>query len=297
MALREQQARMKAEQALAQAQAESLVTGQVAVSQHSQEIVDIALMNEINKIRAMPTLADRIEYKRNQFIPHWLPFAEQHLTNEGQYQNDVIGFCIVYLFDVGNFDQALALAERAITNGQRLPEQFNRTIPHFVADTILAWTEKTAAMGQSVEPYFSQILDKVANVWNLHEIPTAKWLKQAAVLLIKTKDGKAHAASYFEPDRLVQAIQLCRKAWALNPKVGVKHIIERCEMRLTALAEKGITRTPTKEGASDLNAEMLDISSVIRLLKSPSLSLAEVIEQQRKRADCTENNREDDHDV
>lgn len=280
MGLREQQARMKAQSHLAEQQEQIVQGGTRPTATHSQQIIDLALRNEIEKIRAMPTFADRNQYKRDHFLKKWLPFVEQHFEKGATYQNDVIGYCLIYLFDVGQYSQALSLADRAIANGQRLPERFKSTIPTFVADQIFQWTEKTSAIGQSVEPYFSQVLDKVATQWQLHEIITAKWLKQAAMLLIRNADGKAHAASYNEPERLWLAIQLCRRAYQLNHKAGIKNIVERCTMRLSKLAELGLEMPfePSQVAGLSPNPTEIDIKRVIALLNAQPLSLKEVME-------------------
>ncbi|KMK51479.1 hypothetical protein RO21_06075 [[Actinobacillus] muris] len=285
MGLRDQQARMQAQQALAEEQAQTLLEGRtLPTTHHSQHIVDIALHNEVEKIRTMPSLEIRADYKRAHFLPKWLPFVEQHFNKGDTHQNDVIGYCIIYLFDVGRFEHAIEMADRAITNGQRLPERFKSTIPTFVADQIYRWTEKTAAVGGNVEPYFSQILEKVSMHWSLHEYITAKWLKLAATLLVRTADGKAHAASYNEPERLHLAIQLCNRAFQLNHKVGVKNLVERCQMRLTKLADIGIAE-PSQAAGLALNTSDIDIPKVIQLLNAKPLSLKEVLAKYKGEGD------------
>lgn len=263
MVMREFQARMRALQSLEQAQTnnDQLAT---AVQQQGEnyDILAIALTNDINRIRALPTLAQRAELKRTEFLPKWLPFVDKYLADGKVYQNDYFIYCIIYLFDVGEFEQALALADKAIAQNQAMPNQFNSNLPTFVADQIYKWAEKTAETGQSVEPYFSQVLHKVATQWQLHEVVTAKWLKLAAQLLLRNKQtGISHPASVVDPERLILAIKLCNKAFQLNAKAGVKTMIERSLMRLEALKKQGVEIPPV--AGLNLEDEVINFDLVI----------------------------------
>lgn len=295
MALREQQARMEAQQALEQAQAQALQKGEVlTASNYQQQAIDIALRNEVAKIRAMPTLSQRADYKRQQFLPKWLPFAEQHLDAQATYQNDVIGYCIVFSFDVGDFDTALRLAERAIANQQRLPEGFYRPIPDFVAGEILHWTEKQIATHQPHAPYFQQVLEKVALQWNVHEILQAKWYKLTAGLLLSFPNERPHPASIWENERLELAKQLSLKAFGLNMKVGVRALIERIEMRQKRLAELQLAPEPLQVGNLSGENICLNWQRIFDLLKSSPLPkeafLAQLSEKEQKQEQKQEEN-------
>lgn len=289
MGLREQQAQMRQLAEIEQQQAQALKGKPIEVSA-AQSAVLIALAQDVEKIRSMPNFEQRADYKRNQFLPKWLPFVEQHFAKGATEQNDVIGYCLIYLFDVGDFEQGLALAEKAIANCQSLPDKFKRHIPAFVADFMLNWTEKTTASGQAVEPYFSQTLEKVTTEWEISEITTALWLKQAAIQLSKNKTGKAHAASVGDPMRLILIIQLLRKAFSLNHKSGVTTLLNRCYMRLNALCEaleiSGVSadkykKTPANGGLLADENQDINMSEVIKMLNSSALSLDEFIEQEK----------------
>lgn len=270
MNIREYQERVRAQHALAQTQA-NLTAGQPLVvansgNDHQLDTLLIAARNDIARMRELPTLGDRAVFKREKFLPQYLPFVEQYFDKGEVYQNDLIGYCIVYLFDVGNIGQALALAKRAIEQQQALPQGFNSNLPTFVANQIYDWADKLAAAGQSIEPYFSQTFQNVAMSWQIHEIVTAKWLKFAARQLIRNDDGKAHAASCNDPERLVQAILLACRAWQLHRKVGVKDLVERSLARLKQLHKEGlIDQLPHVEGLT-MQPISIDVEKVVELL-------------------------------
>ncbi|QZP16348.1 phage terminase small subunit [Avibacterium paragallinarum] len=187
MGMREFQKRMEKLTALENPEAAKVAD---VVSHSQQEVIDIALKNDVEKIRSLPSLADRAEYKRNHFFPKWLPLVEEYFAKGEIYQNDVIAYCIIYSFDVGDLGSATRLARMAIAQNQAMPANFRSTLPTFVADQVLAWAERMAHQGQSVEPYFSDTFEAVATAWKLHEIVTAKWYKFAATLFYATHKAK-----------------------------------------------------------------------------------------------------------
>lgn len=283
MGLIDQQNRMKALSALQAEQVTLTASAQKAdVNNHEYSILEISLNNEINKIRSMPSLELRTQHKRDHFLPKWLPYANDYFKKGVKYQNDVVGYCIIYLFDVRDFTQALELANRAIADGQKLPFHIKRTIPAFVADEIYNWTEHTIRTGESVQPFFNQVFQNVAMSWQLMEIISAKWFKLAATLLILS-NKKAHAASFDDPERLLLTIQLLQHAYKLNHKAQVHTLIERCEMRLKRLQQLGVNldfyRTPP-EASSNSQDTGINIPRVLELLLASPLSLEEVLEKQ-----------------
>ena len=276
--MREFQAQMRALQQIEKSVVDSAAQS-ATVQQHGTdyEVLCIALTNDVNKIRAFPNFELKAEYKRDVFLPKWMPFVEEYWAKGIVYQNDYLAYCIIYSFDVGDFDTALKLADLAIKQNQSLPERFKSTLPNFVADQIYNWTDKTAAAGQSVEPYFSQTFKNVATQWKLHEIVTAKWLKLAAALLLRSPQGKVQASGIDDAETLVLAIKLCNRAFQLNQKAGVKNMIERCVMRLNALAKSGDydpNSLPQVAGLS-LEKQQIDFDLVIEKLIARPLQNSE----------------------
>lgn len=275
MGMRDFQRQMQALTEINQATTSDPHAQKSAVANHGNDyaVLEIALQNDVNAVRAFPTRAEKNDYKRDRFLPKWLAFVNEYFEQGAVYQNDYLVYCIVYLFDIGDFDRALPLAEKAIKQNQSMPEGWRTTLPNFVADQIYEWTDKTAASGQSVEPYFTQTFKNVATQWQLHEIVTAKWLKLAAALLLRTPQGKVQASGIDDPAALVLAIQLCNRAFQLNSKAGVKNMIERCTMRLNALAKTGDydpESLPQVAGLS-LEKQTIDFDLVIEKLSARPL--------------------------
>lgn len=279
--IREYQQQQRAVQAIESGQPVEMNGNFTKNTDSSQTVIEIALKNEINKIRSFSTLAERAEYKRNSFLPKWLPFCDDYFAQNEHYQNDVIGYCLIYLFDIDEIEKALSLAEKAIANGQAMPEGFNRTISAVVADSVYSWAEKEHGAGRAIEPYFSQTLGKLCKEsWKVHEFVLAKWFKFTARLLLST-NGKTHPASINEPERLLIARALCAIAFDLNSKVGVISLIERITMRINALEEYGISFNfePLQRGEPTASLSKIEFSRIAELLASPPLSLEEVLKK------------------
>ena len=104
-------------------------TQKSAVATHGNDyaVLEIALQNDVNAVRAFPTRAEKLDYKRNRFLPKWLPFVNEYLDKGAIYQNDYLVYCIVYLFDIADFDRALSLAEKAIEQNQSMPQGWQTT--------------------------------------------------------------------------------------------------------------------------------------------------------------------------
>lgn len=265
----------------------------------SYESLEIVLKTDLNKIRSLPSLAQRAEYKRLQFLPKFLPLVKEYQETGERYQNDVLGYCLMYLFDVGDLEQGLQLAEFAIADGQKMPEGIVRSVAHFVADNVLEFTDKATSKGENAEPYFSETLEKLTTAWNVSEIVMAKYYKTASKLLLlaREQNGQVKTAFVNEPRRLELAIYAAVIANAYNHRIGVNSQIERCFMRLNALIQGEVYTVeqleaftqkikPLQEGqASGFNAE--EIQTLKTLLRSPSLTFEQVREKQAQEQGLT----------
>ena len=208
--------------------------GDLANSLHLQLL---ALEQDEKRLKALDRIADKITLKR-ELLPKYRPYVEQYLANEKTHQNPLFATMVIWLFDLGEFEQALDWAGIAISQGQRTPTRMKRDFPHFVADTILEWAEQQAAEGQAVEPYFSRVFKHVAKDWRLNEKLTAKYFKFAGLLLLRDATGEPRASAVTDPDVLERADALLVKAHEWDP-VGaqVKTHRNRIAMRLRALEQ------------------------------------------------------------
>ncbi|MCW2474676.1 phage terminase small subunit [Candidatus Symbiopectobacterium sp. NZEC151] len=202
---------------------------------HSLHLQIQALERDVVRLRDLPMTSDRVEMKRRELLPRWLPTVQAYLDSGETYQHPIFSYCVVWLFDVEEFDQGLDWADIAIAQGQRTPDNIKRSFAAFVADTMLEWAEIAASSGQSVEPYFSRTFKNVAEHWRLHEEITAKWFKFAGLLLLRDDNGQPRATATEDAELLQKADALLAQAEHYHRKVGVGTMRKTIAARLRTL--------------------------------------------------------------
>ncbi|WP_145560926.1 phage terminase small subunit [Yersinia mollaretii] len=196
-----------------------------------------AIDNDAQRLHGL-TMAEKVQLKRRELLPRWLPSVEAYLAAGEVYSNPVFTYCIAWLFDVGDFDPALDWADVAIEQRQITPFGKRRSIAHFVADSMLAWSEASAEQGQSIEPYFSRVFEKVRDHWRIPEQASAKWFKFAGLMLLRNDKGEPLPSAIQDVATLQQADALLAQANTFHPGCSVKTHRQRIAARLRVLEKK-----------------------------------------------------------
>lgn len=218
---------------------QKLKRSQALDTTESMHMLIRALETDVEHVRSLPTIADRVEYKRDVLLPRWVPTVEAYLDSGQVYANPVFAWCVIWLFDVGDLDKALDWADIAISQQQATPDRLRSNFPTFVADTMLEWAQETAGRGESVEPYFTRTFERVANTWRLHEQVTAKWFKFAGLELLRNDDGQKTAAGVDDIKTLEKADQLLAIAEKHYSKIGVRTARQTIAARIRKLTTQG----------------------------------------------------------
>lgn len=207
-------------------------------SKESLHIVNAELDRDIEYLSSFgQDMAERNDYKLKVILPKWLPKAERYLQEGKVYPNPIFVWCIVWLFDTGQFDQALDWAEIAIEQNQDTPKNWSMKLPGFVAKTVFEWVETTATNGHSIEPYFSRVFELIKNKWRIYESDKAEWYKFAGLYLLRDESGTPKATAIENIDVLNQAKEFLTQAQAIYSKVGVKTMLGNIEQRINALSK------------------------------------------------------------
>lgn len=209
--------------------------GALLPAEQSLHIVKTELDQDLIVLKAM-TEPERIEHKKNVLLPKWLPKVEQYLDEKKVFANPIFVQCIIWLFDVEQFDQGIEYAKIAIEQNQDTPSNWSRSIPAFVADTIYEWAKINNANGHTIEPYFSQVFELV-KTWNVYEQIKAKWYKFAGYYLLQDEKGEPRASSVDDIETLKQAKELLEAAVKYNFNIGVKTKITEIDSRINKLSE------------------------------------------------------------
>ncbi|MBD1229332.1 phage terminase small subunit [Xenorhabdus griffiniae] len=222
-------------QKLARQQAVAIADG---ASMHLQAR---AIEQDVKRLRGLLTTAERVEMKRRELLPNYLPTAQRYLDEGEVYSNPIFVYCVIWLFDIGEFDQGLDWADIAIEQGQLTPDHFRSGFPAFVADTVLLWAQREAEAGNPVEPYFSRTFHNVTEKWKVHEKIKAKYYKFAALRLLKGDNADIKASSVDSLDVLAQADSWLATAHQYNPASGVKTYRQRIAARIRALTNETLS--------------------------------------------------------
>ncbi|AGB11021.1 TPA: phage terminase small subunit [Vibrio parahaemolyticus] len=186
-------------------------------------------------LRGFNAIADRIEHKREVLIPKYRPYVESFLEEGEVFENPIFTNLTVWMFDAGELDTAIEWCLKAIELDLPTPDNFSRDWPTFCADFVLQWAELQAERGNSIEPYFSQVFEKVEKEWRLHEEVHAKWYKFAGLSLLRNEEGKPQASSVGSIEVLEKAHTLLRHAHEKHSKIGVKTMLDKIEQRIRSL--------------------------------------------------------------
>lgn len=220
----------------ARIEAERLLRQQQSLdTETSLHIQIVALEKDVAAAAAIESRAERMVFKRDVLLPRWIPTAQSWLEGDSVQQNPVFAWCVVWLFDTGQFDQALDWADVAVALGQETPAAFGSTFPVFVADTVLSWAEVEAVQGHDLEPYFSRTRENVMQHWNVYEVIKAKYLKFSGLHLLRDENGEPRAAATEDREVLLRAKELLEQAKGFDPKCGVGTMLQRIAARLRVL--------------------------------------------------------------
>ncbi|MDC8855990.1 phage terminase small subunit [Shewanella algae] len=188
---------------------------------------------DISFIKQLSRQEDRQAYKRDTLLPRYLPEVERYLAAGKVYVHTIFVQCIIWLFDTEQFDLALAYAGTAIKQGQ--PSPFRRPLCVFAADTIYQWAERQFEARQPIDPYFAIVLSHMRSDWRLPEALCARYCKLAGQYVLSLAADNGLPSHIHDRQTLETALKLFEMAHQEYPKIGVKTLITRIQMRLNAL--------------------------------------------------------------
>ncbi|ENH7394849.1 terminase endonuclease subunit [Vibrio vulnificus] len=226
------------EQILATVVAEREATVATAATLDSLHLRLVEFEQDKLALKGLVQIAERVNHKREVLIPKYKPVVEAYLEAGENYQNPIFTDLIIWLFDVGQVDTAVEWLFKAIELGLPTPENFKRSSWAVVCgDFVLEWAEAQLANGQSVEPYFSTVFEKIDKEWKLPEKLEAKWYKFAGYGMLLNDKGAPQPSQVGDIEHLEKAKALLLIAHEKYNKIGVKTKIDKIDMRLNALRE------------------------------------------------------------
>ncbi|WP_105634590.1 phage terminase small subunit [Cronobacter dublinensis] len=117
-----------------------------------------ALNNDIACVRNLPTIANREAYKRDVLLPRWMPTVESYLEGGKVYPNPVFAWCVVWLFDAGDFEKALAWADTIDLLAQLASQCASHSHPGTGGPTTAAAFSQTATQATQTRSRYESII-------------------------------------------------------------------------------------------------------------------------------------------
>jgi hypothetical protein len=191
--------------------------------------------NDLKRLKALTRMDDKIALKRDELVPKYRQSVKEYLDSDSQFKNQLFSHMVVWMFDIEELDTAIAWCDIAIEKGFESP--FKRDFSTFCADQVLAWSERMSTAGHDIEPYFSQVFNKVKDDWRINEQLTAKYFKFAGLFLLRDEHGKALASSVGDVKQLETSLALLQEAEKQYQKIGVTTHIDKIEQRIRALKD------------------------------------------------------------
>lgn len=139
---------------------------------------EAALDQDLARLSDLKNLASKQSLKREELLPKYQEYVQSYCESGLNFPNRVAVQVMVWLFDTGQFEDALELADFLMEQGQEMPERFKRRdIQTFVADAVCEWAYAEYNAKRSPEPYLSDLLPRVDGEWNLTEQIPSKYHK------------------------------------------------------------------------------------------------------------------------
>jgi len=208
------------------------------VTPNSMHLLLAELDIDLKVLKGFNRLEDKVQHKREKLVPKYRSVIEEFLVGDEHFDNPLFAQMVVWMFDIGELETAIEWCVKGIELGLDTPERFKRDFATFCADEVLEWSERMANQGHSIEPYFSQIFEKIQNEWRINERITAKWFKFAGLQLLRNnKHGKPIASSVGDIPTLEKSRVLLVEAQELHQAIGVKTTIDKIDQRIRAITD------------------------------------------------------------
>jgi hypothetical protein len=190
---------------------------------HRKEVLDAALHQDMQALKQHTDVAKRIELKKTQLIPKWLPVMQDYRDNGQHFPFEALVWFVIWLLDADQIDKCIEFADLAIEQQQKLPAHFtSSSLDTFIAEGIHDWAQRQFKNGHSAEPFLSDVLERVE---------TKQWLVTEPIALNKIYKLVAQFADHNNESEKAEAFYL--KCVAVNPeKHGVKGALTNVQKKL-----------------------------------------------------------------
>ena len=177
-------------------------------------------------LKDMKSIERKVDYKRDHALPQLMDYVDGVITADAGGENEIVTNAMIWLFDIGDLDRGLAVADYVVAHGLDAPDRYERDAVTIVADEASdrvldrlkaepAPDADALAALDSQMAHVAQIIDG----HDLHDQVSAKVLK-AQGYVARDRGNAAGAVAYL------------KRALGLHDGIGVKKDIERLEREI-----------------------------------------------------------------
>lgn len=208
--------------------------GGASGSQHELMLAQLHAHSRL--LKDIKATEKKVEAKR-KLLPEYLEYIDGVLESDAGVQDPVITTLMVWMLDVGDWQQALQMAEYCLRHKLQLPDRFNRNVPTLLLDDISDAAIKGQLIGADALAILARV-DLLTRELDAHDQARAKLHKAigwAAMGKTHTKDLSTEQVKALQLDQVRIALPHLQRAVELHAQVGVKKDVERLERRLKEL--------------------------------------------------------------
>ena len=159
----------------------------------------------------------RAEYKK-QILPDYLPWIEGALKAGTGKQDNVLMMWQVWAIDCGEYHLALEIADYAVHQQLKLPEQFDRTLGTMLAEEFADAAKSAQAAGETFELAYLQRVQDITQDEDMPDQSRARLLREIGLLLAES-----------DPEN---ALATMERALQLDINIGLKGEVKKLRKQL-----------------------------------------------------------------
>jgi len=207
----------------------------------------LRLTHDLRRLKDIKSRPLKIAAKR-EMIPEYRAWIDGELAagesvERGQIAAspaiEVLPTVMVWAIDTDDWPLALRLATHVLRHDVPLPARYERDAATLILEEVAEAALRAQNAGQSFPLDVLQEVEALVDGIDMHDQPRAKMLKAIGTELIRASEAHAEGT----PDRgqaAAQAIEPLRQAFALDPRIGVKTVIQRLEKVIAKTAPDGL---------------------------------------------------------
>lgn len=200
--------------------------------------IGLRLTHDLRRLKEIKSVAAKIAAKR-EMLPEYAPWIKGLLAGSTEagagISGEVLPTIMVWLIDVGDYPDALVLAEHVLRHRVALPTRYVRDAPTLIVEEIAEAANKAQAAGEPFDLAVLEHVEALVHGIDMHDQVRAKLMKAIGYELDRTARAAAEAGADADAlSLLCRSLTALQEAQKLNDRVGVKTTIRSVEKAIKA---------------------------------------------------------------